>query len=148
MNDRPTYDPDRSLGYMSNLVARQFKQSLDRRIQPLGLSAGVFPVLLQLWRLDGQFQSELLKAIKVEQPTLANTLSRMERDGLVRREADSEDRRRSRVFLTDRARAIEVEAVTEAKAINQRASQALTAEEHDTLLALLGKVSQAFSEAG
>jgi DNA-binding MarR family transcriptional regulator len=132
---------------MSNMVARQFKQCLDRRIQPLGLSSGVFPVLLQLWVNDGQFQSELLKAIKVEQPTLANTLSRMERDGLVRREADSEDRRRSRVFLTDRAREIEQDAMTQAKEINDRAAQVLTPEEHDTLLALLARISKSFAES-
>ncbi|MCF8500760.1 MAG: MarR family transcriptional regulator, partial [Rhodospirillum sp.] len=110
------------------------------------LSSGVFPVLLQLWAKDGQFQSELLKAIKVEQPTLANTLSRMERDGLVRREADSEDRRRSRVYLTDRAREIERDAVTHAMDINIRASSVLTPEEHAQLLDFLVRVSQGFNE--
>jgi DNA-binding MarR family transcriptional regulator len=45
----------------------------------------------------------------VDQSTMAKTLARMRRDGLVREEADPGDGRRTRYYLTPRARALEPE---------------------------------------
>ncbi|AFO92271.1 hypothetical protein [Phaeobacter inhibens] len=37
-----------SAGYLFNHLARLFAQALQERIQPLGLSIGVFPIMLHL----------------------------------------------------------------------------------------------------
>ncbi|NJO54474.1 MAG: MarR family transcriptional regulator, partial [Bacteroidales bacterium] len=80
-----------SFGYMVNLAARLFERALTERIAPLGLTTGQFPVLLALWERDGLSQSDLVRIVRVEQPTMAQTLSRMERDGLIARTADPAD---------------------------------------------------------
>lgn len=46
-------------------------------------------------RRGGQTQAELSKNIQVEQPTMANILSCMERDGLIYRVACDQDKRQS-----------------------------------------------------
>ena len=48
-------------------------------------------------------QAELLDLIGIEQPTMAFTLRRMERDGIIERSPDPEHGRKSLVKLTARA---------------------------------------------
>jgi MarR family transcriptional regulator, transcriptional regulator for hemolysin len=48
-------------------------------------------------------QTDLARWAKVEQPTMAQMLARMERDRIVRREPDPRDRRGSLVSLTKQA---------------------------------------------
>ncbi|ALK10564.1 MarR family winged helix-turn-helix transcriptional regulator [Blastochloris viridis] len=123
-----------SLGYVINLAARLFERALAERIAPLGLTTGQFPVLLALWERDGLTQTELAQIVRVEQPTMAQTLSRMERDGLIVRKPDPADGRRAVVRLTERGRAVQAPAVTAALEINRRASRGLSAAQQQAML--------------
>ena len=95
-----------SLGYLTNHLARLLAHALAERIAGYGVVPGQFAQLLALYERDGQTQRGLCDRVRVEQATMAKTLQRMERDGLVRCLPDAEDRRRIRVFLTDRARSL------------------------------------------
>ncbi len=61
-------------------------------------------VLMTLWEEDGQKVVDLARGAGLEPSTMTGLLDRMERDGLVRREADPEDRRVLRIFLNEGAR--------------------------------------------
>ncbi len=126
-----------SAGYVTNHLARLFAQRLAEAIAPLGLSPGVFPALLELWEQDGRTQAELARALDIEQPTMAATLDRMERDGLIRREPDPEDGRRRRVLLTQKARALRVPATEAAGRENARATKGFSDGDAEQLLALM-----------
>jgi len=69
-----------------------------------------------LWSEDGLTQKQLLERIDIEQATMANTLSRMERDGLVERRPHPSDKRAQLVFLTNKAAAMQAEAIEAAMA--------------------------------
>ena len=131
---------DTSLGYQVNHAARLFAQALHQRIAPLGVVPGQFAQLLALFEADGQTQRELCEQVGIEQPTMANTLQRMERDGLVRREPDPADGRRARVLLTDRARELEGPLVAAARAVNATATRGLNAPEVAAVLAALTRI--------
>ena len=129
-----------SLGYLVNHMARLMEHGLNRRIRPLGLTTGVFPVLLELWEEDGLTQKQLVERLDIEQPTMSNTLARMERDGLVQRRQDTGDLRSRRVWLTDTATRLREPALAEATAENASVLAALTEEEQGRLLALCRKI--------
>lgn len=101
-----SFAKDQSAGYLANHMARVFAKGLAARIKPLGLTTGTFPALLELWDTDGLTQKQLVDRLDIEQATMANTLARMERDGLVVRKKDTNDGRVQRIWLTDRARAL------------------------------------------
>jgi DNA-binding MarR family transcriptional regulator len=118
-----------SLGYQVNHLARLLAQALGARIAATGVVPGQFAQLLALFEQDGLTQRELCDRVRIEQPTMAKTLSRMQRDGLVTCRPDSVDRRRIRVGLTGHARALEPQLMAAARAVNAAATQGLTDDE-------------------
>lgn len=131
--------PDTSPGYLVNHLARIFAAALQARIKPMGLSTGVFPVMLHLWQQDGLTQRDLVARVGVEQATMANTLSRMERDGLILRRADNADGRMRRVWLTERGKTLQAEATQAAAQENETVLAGLSDAEREQLLSLLQK---------
>ncbi|HYR09563.1 MAG TPA: MarR family transcriptional regulator [Longimicrobium sp.] len=134
------FDRHQSAGHQINYLARLFAQALYRRIGPHGVTRGQFPVLLMLWEQEGATQSQLAERLAVEQPTMANTLKRMERDGLITRVPDKADRRQAHVYLTPRGRALEEVLTASARQTNAAALEGLDTEERQLFLALAGRV--------
>lgn len=105
-----------SAAYLASQMAKGFARSLQQRAARLGFSPGQFPILLELWSEDGLTQKQLLERVDIEQATMANTLSRMERDRLVERRPHPSDKRAQLIFLTSKAAAMQAEAIEAAMA--------------------------------
>lgn len=142
------FDKDASAGYLINHLARLFAHALAREIKPLGLAPGQFMVLLVLWREDGLTQRDLVSRLDVEQATLANTLARMERDGLVRRMPHPNDGRAQVIRLTGRARQMEGPATKAADGVNRRMLAALPAAQRAGFVANMRRVIDAATSPG
>ncbi len=91
-------------GHLVSLAARAFARLSEARLGPLGFGIGHLPVLVALMDGKASTQRDLAHLAKVEQPPMAQMLSRMERDGLIKRTQDPADRRSSSITLTDTAR--------------------------------------------
>ncbi len=137
-----------SAGYLANHMARLFALGLQRRIGPLGLAPAQFMALLELWEHDGLTQKQLVERLDVEQATIANTLARMERDGLVRRKPHPEDARAQQVWLTDRARQLRDPATEAALAQNTDALAPLTNNERADFVAMMRRVVMGMRSGG
>ena len=142
-----TFEKDSSAGYLANHMARLFAAGLHRRIRPLGLSPGVFPALIALWTKEGQTQKALVNLLDIEQATLANTLARMERDGLIVRRPSEDDGRVQQIFLTDRARSLEEQALGEALKQNAEALAGFTENEREQFLNFMRRAISAMQKA-
>ncbi len=114
-----TFNRMESAAYLAGQLARAFSRALQMRASQLGFSAGHFPILIELWNQDGLTQRQLLDRIDIEQATMANTLSRMERDGLIERKPHPGDKRAQLVFLTARARDLKEEALAAASEVDE-----------------------------
>ncbi len=88
-------------------ISKKVRAFVADHFAPLGLHPGQDRLLAELWREDGLAQSELIRRLRVEPPTVTNTVRRLERAGFVRRSTDASDRRVTRVFLTGEGRALE-----------------------------------------
>lgn len=128
------FDKSKSAGYLANHMARLFAHGLHERIRPLGLAPAQFMTLLELWATDGLTQAELVDRLDVEQATLANTLKRMERDGLVARRPHPDDGRARQNWLTAKGKALQGPATRAARAQNETALKTLSAAERALFL--------------
>lgn len=125
------FEKTNSAGYLANHLARLFGLHLARAIEPLGLAPAQFMALLELWDRDGLTQSELVDRLDIEQATLALTLKRMERDRLIIRKPNPEDKRARLIWLTDQAKALEAPAKAAASEINAKALSALAEDDRE-----------------
>ena len=146
--DCMAFKRNESAGFLANQMARLFAQGLAQRIHPLGLAPAQFMVLLSLWARDGVTQRDLVEDLDVEQATMANTLARMERDGLIERRPSETDKRAKIIVLTDKARGLEGDAKAAAMAQNREALSDLDADEVETLVALMQRVIRTMQRHG
>ena len=131
---------DRSAGYLTNWAARLFARELERQLGETGVASAYMPVMFALADGAALTQTELARRAAVEQPTMAATLKRMERDGLIRRDPDPDDRRSALVRLTERGRGLMPTVERVVGVINEVALEPLEPAERDDFLRLLGKV--------
>jgi len=108
-----------SAAYLASQLAKGFSRALQQRAAGLGFSPGQFPILIELWAEDGLTQKQLLERVDIEQATMANTLARMERDGLIERKPHPSDKRAQLVYLTDKGSTMQAGAVEAAIAADQ-----------------------------
>ncbi len=133
-----SYDREASLGYMTNWAARLFVRAIERRLA--GGTAGPMPVFLALQDGRAMTQTALAQQAAVEQPTMANTLARMERDGLVSRSPDPNDKRSALVRLTELGRERADQALASAAEVNGLVASDLSEAERRVYLDLLGRI--------
>lgn len=129
-----------SAAYLAGQLAKGFSRSLQQRAAGLGFSPGQFPVLLELWAEDGLTQKQLLERVDIEQATMANTLARMARDGLVERRAHPSDKRAQLVFLTEKATAMKGDAVRAAMQADQDLFDGFRSFERQLLLEYMRRI--------
>jgi DNA-binding MarR family transcriptional regulator len=144
--DQTTYATEDNLGYLVNRVARLMAQMFSRRLQRHGVALAQWAILLFLYAEDGQNQRELSRVVAIEPPTVARTIDRMVRDGLVRREPHPRDGRATRIRLTPRALALREQLVAESMAGNELAARVLSGEELEILKALLRRMIEGLTE--
>ena len=101
---REVCEPGTLVGFWINAASRVLVRASDARLRPFGFAMSHLPVLGALAKGGSLSQKELARLARVEQPTMAEMLTRMERDGLVQREQNPDDKRGSLTSLTRSAR--------------------------------------------
>lgn len=139
MTESP-WRPMRTPGHFISRVHRAMTRIGDARLKELGFATAQLPVLGALHSGEKRSQTDLARLAKVEQPTMAQLLARMERDGLITREPDPDDRRSSLISLTTQAR----ERLPAGRDIllqgNRDMTRGLSNDEVETLICLLERM--------
>lgn len=84
--------------------------------------------------------SELGRSFRLSQPTISGILQRLEAKGFVTMEADPNDRRRKYVRTTERAAECHQQIISNFRDMERRLAAPLSAEEQETLVALLDRM--------
>ena len=127
-------------GHLISLAARGFARLSEARLKPLGFGVGYLPVLVALMNCRTETQRDLARFAKMEQPSMAQMLVRMERDGLIRRAPDPADGRSSLISLTEIAEARLPNACKVLFQGNREALDGFTEKETEQLVALLTRL--------
>ncbi len=131
---------ENAIGYLVTIAQKALHRELGERLHKHGVSVAQWAVLVALWEKDGLSQKKISQCIAVEMPTLSRTVDRMERDGLVVRVRNADDRRQVNIFLTEHGAGLWHDLVVEAHANQTQAMQGFTEDEKDILRTLLKRV--------
>jgi len=92
--------------YLMNRIMGRYNNTLRGELGKAGLTTPKMRALAVLSILDGLQVNELAVYAVVEQSTLSRSLDSLEAEGLIRREAASEDNRVRNTFITEQGRAV------------------------------------------
>ena len=135
-----------TLGHLLANVSRLVSARMRIKLQEFGLHYAQGMILFHLWQENGTAQNVLAQALNITQPTVTNTLQRMERNAWIRRRRDETDQRIVRVYLTPKAEALRQEVRRTFQELDRELTAVLNKNERDTLLASLLKVRHHLSE--
>lgn len=133
-------------GHLISVAARGFVRLSESRLRPIGLGAGYIPVLVSLLEEKANTQRDLARLLKIEQPPMAQTLGRMERDGLIVRTPNPTDKRQQIISLTAAAKDRIPEALDMLFDGNEEAFAGITKKERLHFVALLQQVIENLDE--
>ncbi len=88
-------------------TASAWRNELDRRLKPLGLSQAKWRTLMHIARADEPLSQQLLaKKMGIEGATLVGLLDRLGKDGWIVRQLAPNDRRVKHIILTNKSKKI------------------------------------------
>jgi DNA-binding MarR family transcriptional regulator len=116
------------------------RAKLQRALEEHGVHAGQEYLLEVLWEDDGLSVGEIAARLGTEVPTVVRTAQRMEAAGIVTREPDRNDRRRSLIVLTERGRELQPVVLDALRSVSSTATNGLSDEERAQLIDLLTRV--------
>lgn len=98
------YDFENSMGFVVNATAKAFQKSFDLELRKnAGVSLSQWRVVGALVIQPGLTQKEIADKVGIEGATLVPVIDKMEKEGLLKRKPDSDDRRVNRIYLTQKA---------------------------------------------
>ena len=132
-------NPMMLIGEVARLMGEKIRQNCDDN--PIVQKSGRI-IMIELAKRDGRTQLDLSHATHLKAPTISVSLSKLEREGLVRRCPDEYDLRATRVFLTEKGRMLDNEIKHRIKTEEAYVTSALTDDERETLVRILTKIKK------
>ena len=130
--------PDLSYTMMS--MQSMLHRRLMKGLEDTGLSAGQPKVLAYLKSHEGRCQKEIASACLIEPGSLTVLLNRMEKQGLVERRREGQNRRNCFIYLTERGRELAAEVVDTFYEVENQALTGLSEEEQAAFAKLCDRI--------
>ena len=137
MSEAVIREPDRPLIRSIHELNLMFARIFNQRVKHLGITRSQWQTLFMLNHGDGLTQTELAERLVMARSPLGKIIDCLEKDGLVERREDNEDRRVKRVFLTARVGPL-IDPLGElVEEIGAKATRGMSATDRATLFELL-----------
>ena len=131
-----------SVGYQIRTTHRLLQRFLQAKIEPHGITLGMWYFLRALWHEDGLTQRELSNRVGTMEPTTLSAIMIMDKKGLVRRVRNADDRRKWHIHLTPKGRALKAKLLPLAREVVDTAVQNLSRGDVTQLLNGLAEVQK------
>lgn len=136
------------VSYSIFAMARVHRSLAAAELAKLGLFPNQDIMLVQLFVSDGLSQKTLAETLRINHATVAKTVNRMERAGLVERRTSTRDRRISLVHLTKAGRELHDPIIQAWRRLDEVTTTGLSGDEQEQYLAVVARIRQALDQEG
>lgn len=126
------------MGILSRIIGNY----LNKQLKPLGLNNSNYFFIFFIADHQGSSQDDLTKNMFLDHSTIARSVAKLVNLGLLEKRSDPNDKRTSRLYLTDKGQAAIVPLHELTVQAEQQAFGVLTEEERQTVLPLLYKAAK------
>ena len=139
---------DETFGQLLHGTARAWRQKLDERLKPMGLSQAKWRTLMHLSIApDALTQAEIAARLGVEEPTVVTLLHRLEREAWITRTNSPRDRRCKMVLLGRRAQLVIAQINATADKLRHELLADITKSDLKTCMKVLARVREQAEES-
>ena len=136
------------IGKLLRRAHRTYSRRLQDELAAHGVSLAQYLHLRELWELNGMTQNELSQKVGIEKASSTAVLDALEKNGLIVRVRNSQDRRKVNVHLTPAGRKIREALSPAAMGVATQAVSDLSEAELDSLFSALTRVIANLDPAG
>lgn len=98
-----------SIGKLISILHRKSQIYFQRELKPVGVDRGLVKIFSYLAWKPGATQQEIADYFRFDKGTISYLIKKMDKDRYVRKETDPNDRRSSKLYLTEKAQKKEEE---------------------------------------
>ena len=142
MPTQPGPPREEPIGLYIQRVAKELNRAFDAALSEVGGNAPTWLILVSLKSGRPETQRELADAVGIRGATLTHHLEGLERNGLVARERDPNNRRVQKVALTDAGEEAFQRMFKTVVAFDSQLRDGFTDKELETLRKLLGRLTE------
>ena len=128
------------------VIARALDSISNIEFKEVDLTRGQYLYLVRICENPGIIQEKLAEMIKVDRTTTARAIKKLEKNGMIKKEQDQENRKIRHLYPTSKGKTVYPLIIRENEHSNQVALQGITEEEAQQLKTLLEKVSANVSD--
>jgi MarR family transcriptional regulator, organic hydroperoxide resistance regulator len=136
----PRSQPPSGVGKLLRRAHRSYSRKLQERLADHGVSLAQYLHLRELWEMNGITQVELSQQVGIEKASSTAVLDALEKQNLIFRVRNAQDRRKVNVYLTPAGQKIRDVLSPAAKGIAAQAVSDLSDSELDILFSVLNRM--------
>ena len=120
----------------------------NRHINKINLYQGQPRMLKLLWGQEGITQNEIIEVLEISKPSVARTVKRLQKKGILFTKADATDKQMVKIYLTPRGYALREEATPIFEKIAINMLKGFTSEEKDEFINYIERIQKNIKEYG
>jgi DNA-binding MarR family transcriptional regulator len=136
------------IGKLLRRAHRSYSRRLQDELAAHGVSLAQYLHLRELWELNGITQNELSQKVGIEKASSTAVLDALEKNALIFRVRNAQDRRKVNVYLTPAGTKIRDVLSPAARGVATQAVSHLTAAEQDVLFSALSRMISNLDQGG
>ena len=129
------------INYLLTVAHREVKQQLAARLKEYNLTPGQYGILNYLWEHEQATPKELSQTLMESTPVISALLDRLQKQGLINRCVDAEDRRSIQVSLTEEGLNLKQGVLNMVDDLNIASMERVDPEKREVLLDCLRQLS-------
>jgi DNA-binding MarR family transcriptional regulator len=133
---------ENSIGKWISILNRHCHAYITKHLKEYNIGSGQYVFIVTLYKNNGISQDKLSELINIDKGTTAKAIKKLEEEGYVWREVDPADRRAYKLYVTEKALAIESVICEVLKNANKILSMGFTDEDKAIARKLLEKMSE------
>ena len=127
---------------LCNEISKMFKNTIRNSVEDQRIQGSYREIIFHLAHEDARTQLELARLTHLKPPTVSVALGKLEDEGYVIRKADALDARCTRVYLTDKGKAIDEKSHKVIEHLDSKALCGFSEDEIRQLMVLLFRVRE------
>ena len=134
------FNIDDCIGFITNKGAKKLSDEFNKRVQQYGMTRVQWIALFYIGKSDGVSQKELSDLMNVKESSMVRLIDRMEKEDLVIRKKQANDRRITSIFLTDKGESLREKVLHLGEEFQDDATKGISSEELDNFKNVLEKM--------